>query len=168
MADYVTLHCCWIVACSFSRGVFYFGHAESIVPVFAALGLFRDPDPLRADTFADRSLAEKRKFRTSAFVPFSANIAFLLHDCSEGHGPATKKGQSNVVDGLLDGAGDHSLANISAANRFYVQLVLNERPMKFPSLCGGSICSYVQLRKFLSSYIDRCYFREKCELATET
>jgi len=152
-----------------NHGVFYFGHAESFIPVLAALGLFHDREPLRADTFNTPSLAEARKFRTSAFAPFSANLAFVLYDCVDGRGTGTRKGRVDVVDRLFAGGGDNFVANISVSNRFFVQLVINERPVKFPSsLCGRSICSYSKLREFYSPYIDRCHFHEKCEIQRET
>jgi len=156
------MYCCIFVDSS-SRGVFYFGHAESVVPILATLGLFHDGEPLHADMFHNRSLAEARKFRTSTFVPFSANIAFVLHDCAESHDLASTKGRSDVVGGLLDGGGESFMVNVSAANRFFVQLLLNERPVKFPSLCGRSICSYSELRERYFSHVDRCHFQEKCE-----
>ena len=149
---------------SSSRGVFYFGHAESLVPVLAVLGLFHDRQPLRADTFDDPSLAEARKFRTSAFVPFSANVAFVLHDCAAGPGPTTTR---NRRPNVLNGGGDSFLGNVSAAERYFVQLLLNERPVKFPLLCGRSICAYSELRDYYSSYIDYCHFQQECEIPME-
>ena len=147
----------FIFANSSSHGVFYFGHAESTIPVLAALGLFHDKEPLRADTFDNPSLAEARKFQTSAFAPFSENVAFVLYDCSRGS--VTRSAQ---VDRLFDGSGH----NDSASNRFFVQLVVNERPVKFPSStrCGRSICSYAKLRDYYSSYVDRCHFQDKCQV----
>ena len=156
---------------SFSRsshGVLYFGHAESFIPVLDILGLFHDQEPLRADMFDSPSLADTRKFRTSAFAPFSANLAFVLHDCADGYGTGTRKGTAGVND-LFSGSGDNFKANVSASDRFFVQLLINEQPMKFPSLlCGRSICSYSKLREFFSSYIDRCHFHAICDTRTET
>ena len=158
------LHCnCCIFVSNSSRGVFYFGHAETVVPVLAVLGLFRDRQPLRADMFDDRSLADARKFRTSAFAPFSVNVAFVLHDCANSHGPDTMKSQSDV----LRARPDSFMASFSASNRFHVQLLVNERPVKFASLCSRSVCSYSELREYYSSYIDRCRFNEMCK-STET
>jgi len=158
----------YLVVGSSSRGVFYFGHAESFVPVLAALGLFHDQEPLRATTFNNPSLADARKFRTSAFAPFSANLAFVLYDCANGHCPAIWKGRSNIFDRSLD-AGDSSfVANVSAMDRFFVQLLLNEKPVMLPSLCGRSICSYAELRERYASYIDQCRFSEMCEMPKET
>jgi len=152
-----------------SRGVFYFGHAESFIPVLDVLGLFHDQEPLRADMFDSPSLADARKFRTSTFAPFSANLAFVLHDCADGHGTATRKDRADTVNKLFSGSGDNFVANVSASNGFFVQLLINERPMKFPSsLCGRSICSYSKLREHFSSYIDRCHFHAKCVIRTET
>jgi len=144
--------------------VFYFGHAETIIPLFDAFGLYHDHEPLSADIFDSPSLAEARKFRTSAFAPFSANLALVLYDCG---GTSTGKARTNVVDRLS--GGDKFVGNISAASsRYFVQLLINERPAKFTSaLCGQSICSYSELREFYSPYIDRCRFHQKCMIHTE-
>ena len=156
--------CCFWFADSSSRGVFYFGHAESLVPVFAALGLFHDLEPLRADTFDNRSLADARKFRTGAFVPFSGNFAFVLYDCAKDHGSTARRVRSDVGARSLDGGKSNFVANVTATDRFFVQLLVNERPMNFPSFCGGSVCSYSELRKHYSSYVDRCRFDELCQV----
>lgn len=57
-----------------------FGHAENMIPMIAALNLFRDDDHLLAENF-EKNL--NRKFRTGNFSPFSANLAFVLHKCGE-------------------------------------------------------------------------------------
>lgn len=53
----------------------YFGHAETVVPLIALLGLFEGP-ALTAEGFL---LSKHRSFRTSAIAPYSANIAFLVY-----------------------------------------------------------------------------------------
>ena len=118
--------------------------------------------------FNNPALADARKFRTSAFMPFSANIAFVLYDCVDGHGRAIGKGRSNMFDRSLDGVDDSLMVNVSAVDRFFVQVLLNERPVKLPSLCGRSICSYAKLREHYTSYIDHCRFSEKCQLPVLT
>ena len=57
------------------RATIYFGHAETIVPLIALLGLFEGP-PLTAEGFL---LSKHRAFRTSKIAPFGANIAFLIY-----------------------------------------------------------------------------------------
>jgi len=152
----------------FSHGLFYFGHAETLVPVLTAFGLFHDHRLLHANMFDDLSLADARKFQTSAFMPFSANFAFVLYDCADGHSPAVGKGRLNRFDRSLGGGDNSLLANVSAMDRFFVQLLLNEKPVKLPWLHGRSICSYSQLRKRYVSYIDQCQFNKKCQLPVLT
>lgn len=57
------------------KATIYFGHAETIVPLIALLGLFEGP-PLTADGFI---LSKHRAFRTSKIAPFAANIGFLVY-----------------------------------------------------------------------------------------
>ena len=155
---------------SASPPVLYFGHAESVAPVLVALGLYRDHEPLRADMFNKPSVADERKFRTSSFMPFSANVALVLHDCAEDRGLGARMKQSNMFDQLLDEGRENFVGNVSATDRFFVQLLVNERPMKFPlsSSCGRSLCSYSKLREYLSPYVDRCRFDKMCQLPTNT
>lgn len=60
---------------SVPRATIYVGHAETIVPLIALLGLFEGP-PLTAEGFL---LSKHRAFRTSKIAPFGANIAFLIY-----------------------------------------------------------------------------------------
>jgi len=73
-----------------------------------------------------------------------------------------------MFDRSLDGVDDSLMVNVSAVDRFFVQVLLNERPVKLPSLCGRSICSYAKLREHYTSYIDHCRFSEKCQLPVLT
>ena len=61
-------------------GNFMFAHAETLQPLYALLGLFKDQEDLRADNFLKQL---KRKYRTSFIVPFGANIAFVIYNCNE-------------------------------------------------------------------------------------
>ena len=60
-------------------GTFMFAHAETLQPLYALLGLFKDHEDLRADNFLKQL---QRKYRTSYIVPFGANIAFVMYKCS--------------------------------------------------------------------------------------
>ena len=84
------------------RATIYFGHAETIVPLIALLGLFEGP-PLTAEGFL---LSKHRAFRTSKIAPFGANIAFLVY---------RKKSQNVAIetpDMLLQIAVNEHLVNI--------------------------------------------------------
>ncbi|EDO48475.1 predicted protein [Nematostella vectensis] len=60
-------------------GNFMFAHAETIQPLNALLGLFKDVMPLRADNYHRH---KNRKYRASQISPFGANIAFTVYNCS--------------------------------------------------------------------------------------
>ncbi|KAJ7987750.1 hypothetical protein DPEC_G00329730 [Dallia pectoralis] len=57
------------------------GHAETLLPLLALMGFFRDEMPLTADNL---DMQRGRTFCTSRIVPYAANLVFVLYDCSEG------------------------------------------------------------------------------------
>eukprot|EP00727_Mastigamoeba_balamuthi_P013563 m51a1_g883 hypothetical protein (456) ;mRNA; f:888592-890308 len=57
-----------------------FAHAETVMPLVAALGLLRDAEPLSSSWTAEQRA--HRKWRGSHVAPFSANVAFVLYNCS--------------------------------------------------------------------------------------
>lgn len=71
-------------------GTFMFAHAETLQPLYALLGLFKDREDLRADNFLKQL---ERKYRTSYIVPFGANIAFVLYKCSERQANSSKESE---------------------------------------------------------------------------
>mmetsp|Transcript_4976 Transcript_4976/g.12383 ORF Transcript_4976/g.12383 Transcript_4976/m.12383 type:complete len:355 (+) Transcript_4976:218-1282(+) len=67
---------------SFSTVLKYrFAHAETMMPLQAILGLYKDSYVLRADL--DPALIAKRKWRTSIVSPFATNLLFNLYHCAE-------------------------------------------------------------------------------------
>ncbi|XP_029933862.1 multiple inositol polyphosphate phosphatase 1b isoform X2 [Myripristis murdjan] len=54
------------------------GHAETLLPLLALLGLYRDPAPPAAHNYHTQ---HGRSFRTSRIVPYAANLLFVLYDC---------------------------------------------------------------------------------------
>ncbi|KAL1923397.1 uncharacterized protein VTP21DRAFT_8377 [Calcarisporiella thermophila] len=62
------------------KGVFKFGHSETVNFLYSALGFFKDERELDANwTKEDR---ERRKFRGSIISPFAANLIFELYNCA--------------------------------------------------------------------------------------
>lgn len=71
-------------------GTFMFAHAETLQPLYALLGLFKDDKDLRADNFLEQL---ERKYRTSYIVPFGANIAFVIYKCRERKANSSKESE---------------------------------------------------------------------------
>lgn len=115
----------------YTTGVFRFGHAETILPLYAILGLYKDEQPLLADNYLQQ---KKRKFLSSLICPFSANIGFVIYDCQS---------DSQVED------------------RFAVSVLVNEVPIHLPGceeiLCPLS--KFQQLYSHISScnFSDICF-----------
>ncbi|KAL3876305.1 hypothetical protein ACJMK2_034168 [Sinanodonta woodiana] len=65
----------------YTAGIFRFGHSETLIPFFAALGMFKDSYPIRADNY---KAMKNRKFNTANMVPYSANLEFVLYECANG------------------------------------------------------------------------------------
>ncbi|CAH8863369.1 unnamed protein product [Trichobilharzia szidati] len=80
---------------SVHRGSFWFGHAETVLPVVAALGIFNESvghstvHRLTADNFDERlSMLQQdppppTMFRTGYITPFAGNIAFMVYYCPD-------------------------------------------------------------------------------------
>lgn len=61
---------------------FRFAHAETIYPILALLGLYRDSEPLTADWTPEQ--IKTRQWRSGKMVPFTANLGFELYKCKAG------------------------------------------------------------------------------------
>jgi multiple inositol-polyphosphate phosphatase/2,3-bisphosphoglycerate 3-phosphatase len=57
-----------------------FAHAETLMPFLALLGMFKDDQPLRANTPPDKIAT--RQWRQSYIASFAANLALVLYNCS--------------------------------------------------------------------------------------
>lgn len=77
------------------RATFWFGHAETLLPVVTALGIFNESVrhdktfKLRADNFSERLKQlsmhphPPTMFRPGQIAPFAGNVAFLLYHCPD-------------------------------------------------------------------------------------
>ncbi|KAL4239512.1 hypothetical protein ACF0H5_000326 [Mactra antiquata] len=117
-----------------NRAKFYFGHTETLAPLYAALGLFNDSTPLTDTNFNDM---KSRVFKSSKILPFSANLALVLYKCNYEEEPVP-----NVED-------------------FVVQFFVNEQSIKIP-VCDDYLCSYKMVRDTYAKHIDQCNFEETC------
>ncbi|NXE42816.1 MINP1 phosphatase, partial [Ptilorrhoa leucosticta] len=77
------------------------GHAETLQPLLALMGYFKDDEPLLANNYARHA---QRKFRSGRIVPYAANLVFVLYHC------------------------DHVNAS---QEEYQVQLLLNEKLLSF-------------------------------------
>ena len=59
-----------------------FAHAETMLPVVALLGLYRDEGGLYANATYEQIV--QRAFRASVISPFSANLYMVLYECDGG------------------------------------------------------------------------------------
>lgn len=121
-------------------GQFAFGHAETLGPLFAALGLFNDSQPIRADNYDQHS---QRLFRTSHILPFSSNILFVLYEC--------------VPDEI---EGDEEIEEVD----YYIKMFVNEEPKLIPG-CEELHCAYNEVRDYYHDLIEKCDFKKLCRRA---
>ncbi|CAG5114525.1 unnamed protein product [Candidula unifasciata] len=119
-------------------GQFAFGHAETLGPLYSALGLFNDTLPLRADNYHQQS---QRLFRTSNILPFSGNILFVLYEC------------------VPDEFGEDE--EIEEAD-YYLRMFVNEEPALIPG-CEELYCPYNVVRDYYHDFVDQCHFKKLCQ-----
>lgn len=126
----------------------YFAHAETVLPVLAALGLFNDSVPLLASNF-DRHRAS-RSFRSSYIASFACNVALVLYRCQ----PPGARG-TPVHPHWGDTLAEHM-----------VQLMVNEHAVPFP-FAGGRLA--VPYSEVLAHYAHRtgsaCRFADVCSMS---
>ncbi|XP_062493885.1 multiple inositol polyphosphate phosphatase 1 isoform X2 [Pezoporus occidentalis] len=60
------------------------GHAETLQPLLALMGFFKDDEPLKANNYIRQA---HRKFRTGRIVPYAANLVFVLYHCDQVKNP---------------------------------------------------------------------------------
>lgn len=136
----------------YKKGVFYFGHAETTIPLMTLLGLFHDERPLKADNYRQQ---RDRQFRTSKISSFSSNVAFVLHECDS--------------DQLVKNEMDSKSSDGIGSRRHMLELLVNERPVNIQSVsCSGKLCPYETIRRRYATYIDDCDFNKTCSLHRHT
>ncbi|XP_074011195.1 multiple inositol polyphosphate phosphatase 1 [Numenius arquata] len=77
------------------------GHAETLQPLLALMGFFKDDEPLKANNYIRQA---HRKFRSGRIVPYAANLVFVLYHCDQVN---------------------------TSKEEYQVQILLNEKPMSF-------------------------------------
>ncbi|KAH9309298.1 hypothetical protein KI387_037209, partial [Taxus chinensis] len=107
-----------------------FAHAETIIPFTCLLGLFLDASEI------DRIQSEQpleppprppqqRRWRGSTVAPFAANNMLVLYKC-----PAESMGTGKIIT-----TGERD-------NRFFVQILHNEKPASIPGCNGTDFCPF--------------------------
>lgn len=66
------------------RAQLRFGHAETVMPLLALLGLYKDANKL-SSTWGDSAILN-RKWRTSNISSLATNVAFVLYVCKDSKG----------------------------------------------------------------------------------
>ncbi|KJE94851.1 hypothetical protein CAOG_05422 [Capsaspora owczarzaki ATCC 30864] len=113
-----------------------FAHAETVAPLIALLGLYKDGTPLRAS--ASPAAIANRLWRGSSIIPFAANLHFAMYFTPG------ERATSNYVVGLF-----HNEMQVAwpgceadALNTFYCPLDVIQRiyadqlSVSFDSTCG--------------------------------
>ncbi|XP_053162377.1 multiple inositol polyphosphate phosphatase 1 [Hemicordylus capensis] len=79
-----------------------FGHAETLQPLLALMGYFKDEEPLKAYNYRRHM---HRAFRSGRIVPYAANLLFVLYHCDHAKPPEEE---------------------------YKIQILLNEKLLRFP------------------------------------
>ncbi|XP_067408879.1 multiple inositol polyphosphate phosphatase 1 isoform X2 [Emydura macquarii macquarii] len=82
--------------------ILQFGHAETLQPLLALMGFFKDMEPLAANNYKKQM---HRQFRSGRIVPYASNLIFVLYHCDQAKTPEEE---------------------------YQVQILLNEKLLPFP------------------------------------
>ena len=118
------------------HGVFRFAHGETLQPLYALLGLFKDSEKLRADNFHEE-LRVTQKYKTSKISPFGANIVFVLYEC-------------NSSDGNPE--------------QFKLQAFVNEVPITLPGCDKESLCPLGNFLHYYQEDVHKCDLQQLCKV----
>lgn len=118
-------------------GVFHFSHSGLLLKVYARLGLFRDATPPTADNFKQQT---SRLWRSSLIDPFTANLALVLFQCTDGYKILAYVQEREVV---LPGC-DNILCPMETVLRNYAPLA---DPCDISEICDGFLENYAYCRR---------------------
>ncbi|KAF2077539.1 hypothetical protein CYY_001157 [Polysphondylium violaceum] len=105
-----------------------FAHHETIIPLLSLLGLYKDENPLLANSSSLER--ESRLFRTSIISPYATNLGFYLYDC--GKNEFKIRLEHNEIPILIPGCND-ILCEYSIFKKMF-QDVLN---FNWSTFCGN-------------------------------
>ncbi|KAG0375150.1 PHOsphatase [Mortierella sp. AD032] len=137
------------------RGIFKFGHSETILFFSDFLGLYSQKGvPLTADMTAEQY--GNREFKTSKVSPFAANMAFEVYRPTAAMTPNKRRR-------LGDDAGAAAAPEgTTATPRGLIRLLVNEAPMLIPGCGGKYFCEWPTFKKILEQAGSGCDFDGCC------
>ena len=109
-----------------------FGHAETLLPLFVALGLYYDEN-LTAKTPSD--ILKSRSFKTGNFLTFASNVVLESYDCST----AGKRIRILVNEMPVDIPGCDSSGGICSWERFRVVMEKAGYGCDFNAICENPL-----------------------------
>ncbi|XP_067949702.1 multiple inositol polyphosphate phosphatase 1-like [Watersipora subatra] len=121
----------------------YFGHSETLNPLLAILGLFKDESPLLASNYELHR--ENRKFRQSFMGSFASNLGFVRYKCEKGNQSSNSDWPSQLDTSMI-------------------QLIFNEHIIPFPFTKKAAI-SFDEFLRDYHRYIYHCNFDQLCGLS---
>ena len=122
-----------------NRNRFYFGHAETIMPLVAFLGMFKDQDHLGSDFVKETA----RKWRSGLVSPFGANVIFTSKICT----PKTSAEPRRFVE---------------IRHNEHVEEVSHLCSHEGESPKMAYACSFEAFKKAIQQRIGLCNFHEMC------
>lgn len=117
----------------------YFGHAETILPVQALLGLFQDDQVLLSSNFEENRV---RKFRVSMIANFATTLSLVLYECE----PGAQSTNPSWPEKL---------------GRLMVQVLANEHPVPLPFTDKLAV-SVEEFESHYYQYVHHCEFDQLC------
>ncbi|KAI7832311.1 histidine phosphatase superfamily [Gamsiella multidivaricata] len=135
------------------RGLFKFGHSETILFFSSFLGLYdRNGIPLKGDMTAEEY--EKREFRSSKISPFAANMAFEVYRPK----PNSTSGKRRLA--YDDGSSYPPMK--SDTPRGLVRLLVNELPSVIPGCGSDYFCEWATVKEIFQRAGAGCNFDGCC------
>ncbi|KAF9351896.1 PHOsphatase [Mortierella sp. NVP85] len=133
------------------RGLFKFGHAETIFFFSSFLGLYDQRKiPLKGNMTSEQY--EQREFWSSKLSPFAANMAFEIYRSKAGDAPKKRRLTS---EDMFTEARSHSPIGL-------IRLLVNEEPMIIPG-CGSTyFCDWATFKEILRQAGTGCDFDGCC------
>lgn len=111
-------------------GVFRFAHGETLQPLYCLLGLFKDTEMLRSNNYHHHT---ERHYRTSSIVPFGANLAFMVYNCTVGE-----------------------------QEDYKIEVQVNEKPVSLPCCGGETKCPWNMFVNCFDDTVNSCNLESIC------